>query len=225
VSEPIAADAAPQNRQRILVIAAAVLVAALAAYLLFNVVGGGSSSTTATSTTLGATGVTPVPRATTTTTIARAPAESFEVFSSKNPFVPLRGTPTAGATTTGATTTGSTSGTSSGGTSSGTTGTTSGTTSSGTTSSGTVSGAGTTSAGGTSSEPRQSQRVSLLDIFVEGGQVKANVKVNDTVYKVTAGQVFATSYKATSLSQSDGCGRFLFGDEPFRLCKGEEVLK
>jgi hypothetical protein len=54
---------------------------------------------------------------------------------------------------------------------------------------------------------------------------KANVKVNDTVYKVQAGQAFATSYKAVSLSVSTGCGTFLFGDDQFRLCKGEQVVK
>ena len=53
----------------------------------------------------------------------------------------------------------------------------------------------------------------------------ANVRVNDTVHKVSAGQAFATNFKVVSLSQSDRCGRFLFGDESFRLCKGEEVLK
>lgn len=45
------------------------------------------------------------------------------------------------------------------------------------------------------------------------------------VHKVTAGQVFATNFKAVSLSQAEECGRFLFGDDSFRLCKGEETLK
>jgi hypothetical protein len=65
----------------------------------------------------------------------------------------------------------------------------------------------------------------LLDVFVDSVKDTANVKVNDTVYKVTAGQVFATSFKAVSLSQATGCGQFLFGDDQFRICKGEQVLK
>ncbi len=67
--------------------------------------------------------------------------------------------------------------------------------------------------------------MALQDVFTEGGRAKANVRVNDTVHKVSAGQVFAGNFKVVSLSQSDRCGRFLFGDDSFRLCKGEEVLK
>jgi hypothetical protein len=53
----------------------------------------------------------------------------------------------------------------------------------------------------------------------------ANVRVDSTAYKVGEGDQFATSYKVVSLSESEGCGQFLFGDEPFRLCQGEEVIK
>jgi hypothetical protein len=217
MTEPVPVDA-PQNRQRILVIVAGIAAGIVLAYVIFKLLSGGGGSDNATTTTLGATGATITPRVTTTTT-TKAPAETFEVFSNKNPFVALRGP--VGSTS------GSTSGTSTSGTStSGTTsGTTSGSTASGTTSGGTVSGAGTTSAGGTAAEPRSTQRVSLMDVFTSGGTVMANVKVNDTVYKVTTGQTFATSYKATSLSASTGCGSFVYGDEPFKLCKGEEVLK
>ena len=42
-------------------------------------------------------------------------------------------------------------------------------------------------------------------------------------YTVAAGQVFATNYKVVSLSGT--CGQFLFGDSPFSLCKGEQVIK
>ncbi|HSH59582.1 MAG TPA: hypothetical protein VK988_08075, partial [Acidimicrobiales bacterium] len=72
---------------------------------------------------------------------------------------------------------------------------------------------------------RRGARVALQDVFAEGGRVKANVRVNDTVYKVAAGEVFATNFKVVSLSQGDKCGRFVLGDDPFRLCKGEELLK
>lgn len=161
---------------------------------------------------------------TTTTTPGETPVESFEVFSTKNPFVPLRVTGgatgvtgTTGSTGTGGTTTGSTSsGTSTGGTSTGSTGT-------GGTSSGTSTGG--TSTGGGSTEPRRSQRVALLDVFAEQGNVVANVRVNDRVYKVSAGETFADSFRALSLSQTDDCGQFMFGDDQFRLCRGEELLK
>jgi len=86
-------------------------------------------------------------------------------------------------------------------------------------------GAGGGGSAGNTAEPRRSARVALQDVFVEGGKVKANVRVNDTVHKVASGEVFATNFKVVSLSQSDRCGRFLVGDEPFRLCKGEQLLK
>src|SRR5204863_182854 len=63
--------------------------------------------------------------------------------------------------------------------------------------SGTASGGGT--AAGGSPAPRRSQRVSLLDVFQEGGRTLANVKVNDTVYKLGAGDPFGGSYKVVSL--------------------------
>ena len=51
----------------------------------------------------------------------------------------------------------------------------------------------------------------------------AKVQVGSTVYTVGEGDVFATSYRVVSLSSP--CGQFLFGDAPFQLCEGEEVIK
>ncbi|MCZ7530937.1 MAG: hypothetical protein M5U31_11715 [Acidimicrobiia bacterium] len=72
-------------------------------------------------------------------------------------------------------------------------------------------------------EPVAPQNVALLDVFVAGGVRSARVRVGSTVYTVTVGEVFATSYQVVSLE--DACGQFLFGDDPFRLCQGEEVIK
>ncbi|MDP9404629.1 MAG: hypothetical protein M3P85_15215 [Actinomycetota bacterium] len=155
----------------------------------------------------------------TTISPGAAPVETFETFNTKNPFVPLRivggggsgaapagGAPPAGGsppatTRPGGTTTGATGG------------------------SGATGGAGGARTGGGRNEPLRGARVALLDVFTDDGKTVANVRVNDTVYKVTAGQVFATNFKAVSISQADGCGRFIFGDDAFRLCKGEETLK
>jgi hypothetical protein len=144
----------------------------------------------------------------TSTTAPAGDLETFEVFSTKNPFTPLAGTATGG--------TGTGTGTGTGATTGGTGGTTGGTT-----------GATTTGEGGTTGgvEPQRAQRIALLDVFVEGGEVKANVRVNSTVHKVGVGETFADRYKVLSLSQSDDCGRFLFGDDAFRLCRGEQTLK
>lgn len=74
-------------------------------------------------------------------------------------------------------------------------------------------------------EPRRGPRVALLDVFAEGRRTVANVRVNDTVYKVAPGQSFASGFRVVSLSRAEGCGRFLFGGNSFRLCKDEEILK
>jgi hypothetical protein len=66
--------------------------------------------------------------------------------------------------------------------------------------------------------------VALLNVYTKGGQTVADVRVNDTVYTAVApGQTFASSFQVVSLQGK--CGTFLFGDERFQLCEGEEVLK
>jgi hypothetical protein len=75
-------------------------------------------------------------------------------------------------------------------------------------------------------EPRSGQRVALLEVFVDAeGVTVASIRVNDTVYEVAEGASFATSYKVVTLSVADGCGQLLYGDDRFRLCEGEELLK
>lgn len=77
-----------------------------------------------------------------------------------------------------------------------------------------------------SNEPRASQRVELLEVFSDDAQrLVATVRVNDTVYEVGEGDAFASNYQVVSLSQADGCGQFLFGDDRFRLCEGEQLRK
>ncbi len=142
--------------------------------------------------------------------------ETFDVFATKNPFEPVISEISDGGVTGGGT---------DGGTG-GTTPTTSGTTSP------TVPGATTTTlpftgggGGGTvpSVEPVAPEAVALLDIFDENGQRMARVRVGSTVYTVGVGDTFATSYRVVSIG--DTCAQFLFGDDPFELCEGEEVVK
>lgn len=73
--------------------------------------------------------------------------------------------------------------------------------------------------------PRQPDRVSLLEVFTDqGGQVVASVRVNDTTHQVGEGDEFATSYRVLDLDISTRCGQFLFGDDRFRLCENEETF-
>lgn len=212
--------ASPNRLPLILGAGAGVLLLIL---VLSQVLGGDDDDAETTTDTVPATLAPPLVTPTTTPG-GIAPAETFETFNTKNPFVPLRIVSSGGG---GGGTTATGGGTAVGG---GTTvtptagGATGGTTTGGTTSGGGAS-TGSSRTGGTGTEPIRGARVALLDVFAEGGKVVANVKVNDTVYKVSDGQVFATSFKVISLSQGDDCGRFVFGDDAFRLCKGEESLK
>lgn len=192
------------DRQRLLVIAGGGAVALLLFLLILlpKLSGGGGGG--------GSTAQPPLvrPSVSTTTTIAAgaagAPSESFEVFSTKNPFQPLvnpAGTGGGGSTAT----------TSPGGSTGG-----------GTTET-TVAGTGGAS-GGAATAPRRSQQVALLNVYTKSGKTVADVRVNDTVYTAVApGQTFASNFQVVSLQGQ--CGTFLFGDERFQLCKGEEVLK
>lgn len=132
------------------------------------------------------------PAATTTVPTGSGGRETFEVYSSKNPFEPPEGVGVPGGPTT------------------------------------TVPGGGgpTTTVPGATGDgtaPRPRQRVALLEVFDEGGERVASIRVNDTVYRVSAGEQFAGSYEVVSLAED--CGRFLFGDSAFELCVGDEILK
>jgi hypothetical protein len=196
----------PPGRQRALVLGAAgvIVLLLLIVFVLPNLFGGGGGGTSSTSS------QPPLARpSVTTTTVPRsaAPAESFEVFNTRNPFTPL-GSPVGAAG-------GATATTVAGGTAGGTSG--------GGATATTVAGGGGAS-GGAATEPRASQRVALLNVYTKNGKTVADVRVNDTVYTaLTPGQTFASNYKVVSLQGN--CGTFLFGDERFQLCEGQEVLK
>ena len=66
-------------------------------------------------------------------------------------------------------------------------------------------------------------RVSLLDVFVRDGETHAQTRVGDTVHTPAVGDTFAENYQV--LSASGECATFLYGDESFQLCEGQEVLK
>ena len=80
-----------------------------------------------------------------------------------------------------------------------------------------------TSSPGASGGATGSQRVTLIDISGSGSNRTATVEVNSTQYEVKEGDTFAGSYKVKDLTAN--CGTFVFGDETFTLCVGQEVLK
>lgn len=67
------------------------------------------------------------------------------------------------------------------------------------------------------------QRVTLVSISGSGADRVATVIVDGTEYEVSEGETFAGSYRVKSLTAD--CGTFVFGDEQFTLCEGQEVLK
>ena len=84
----------------------------------------------------------------------------------------------------------------------------------------------TTAAGPPPPPARQPDRVSLLEVFTDqGGTVVASVRVNDVTHQVGEGAEFATSYRVLDLDIGTRCGQFLFGDDRFGLCEGDETLK
>jgi hypothetical protein len=78
---------------------------------------------------------------------------------------------------------------------------------------------GSPSSGGASG----SQHVTLIAISGSGADRTATVEVNSTQYDVKEGDTFAGSYRVKNLTSD--CGTFVFGDETFTLCTGQEVLK
>lgn len=145
----------------------------------------------------------------TTTTTAGTP-ETFEVFTAKNPFQPPTspigtGTPTTSPPGTTVTTSPGTS----------PTGGTGGTGGSGTTPTSAMPAA----------EPRRGERLAMIEITQAGGRTLVDVRVGGTAYRVGEGDEFASSYRVVSIDTATNCARFVFGDDQFRLCVGEEVIK
>ena len=67
------------------------------------------------------------------------------------------------------------------------------------------------------------QRVTLVSISGSGENRVAVVIVDGTEYEVSEGETFAGSYRVKSLTAE--CGTFVFGDEQFTHCEGQEVFK
>lgn len=55
------------------------------------------------------------------------------------------------------------------------------------------------------------------------GRAFASVRVDGGVFQAVEGQEFAGRYKVVSLDAASRCGEFLYGDQRFALCEGEET--
>ncbi|MFT5222082.1 MAG: hypothetical protein ACI867_000379 [Glaciecola sp.] len=65
--------------------------------------------------------------------------------------------------------------------------------------------------------------VTLLDVTSDANGTRIIVQVNDTLYEVTVGSIFAGSFQVLAISAP--CADLLFGDDSFTLCQGDRVLK
>lgn len=227
MTAPVAVAPDPRRRVLIMVAVGAGLVLALVLGSKLLAGGGGGDSPTEAAVTRRAAPVRS--ESTTATTQAPAAVETFEVFTTKNPFIALRTAAVPAAATASARPAVATATPTATPVSTATAGAPAGPAPApvpaapGATA---PAPAATAATGGQATEPtRSATRVALLDVFAEGNRTVANVKVNDTVSKVGAGDTFASNFKVVSLDPAARCGRFLYGDDQFRLCKGEEVLK
>lgn len=75
----------------------------------------------------------------------------------------------------------------------------------------------------TGGDGEELRRVELLDIFESDGTLMATVEVDDEEFNVAEGDRFADNFRVLDLTKE--CGTFVFGDERFTLCIGQEVLK
>lgn len=139
----------------------------------------------------------------------KGPIETFEVFAPKDPFRPAISPEVAGGADTGTT------GAADPGTDAG-----DGSDGNGAPSGGSDIGGGSSTDGGSSVG---GHRVRLIDTFSAGGETRARVQVDGTVYTVSEGDRFADNFEL--LSVNGQCASMLFGDDQFSLCEGEEILK
>jgi len=129
-----------------------------------------------------------------------SPPETGQTFEGKDPFQPLVVAAAVGST---------------GGTTGGSTGGSTG--SPAPQPSGSITGVN----GGSSGTP--STTVTLIDIRKVNGKLVATVDVDGKDYTAGVGQTFAQNFRVISLTSS--CGTFVFGDERFSLCEGQEINK
>jgi hypothetical protein len=203
--------AASNNRRTVILLAIGGLL--IAAFALYSLTSGGGGSDNAADGKIspnsggpGTGALTPSAPSTPTTTAPASPSlpsGQFDVFATRNPFEPAIEVTDSG---TGAPQTGPDE---------------------------TVPGGGvpvdpstptdTTPTTPASPDPAAGTTVAVIDVFDQAGVTSAVVQVGSTQYTVAAGQVFATSYKVVSLSGT--CGQFMYGDSPFSLCEGEQVIK
>lgn len=194
------AESTPKVSKPFIVIAG-IGVLVIVAFLAMKVLGGGGGGDSTETTAAPAASGAPTASTTTTTTPEEpsTPNQSFDVFTTKNPFQPL----VTDSADVGGSTTGQTSPPVDN------------------------SGGGVVPPPIIPEEqaPAAGTPVSVLEVSNATGATVARVQVGSTVFTVVVGETFATSYRVVSLDPATGCGQFQYGDTPFELCVGQQTLK
>jgi hypothetical protein len=139
---------------------------------------------------------------------AAGEVESYEVFGGKNPF---QRPPEGGAVPTTTTTTPGTGG--------GTTTTTTFFPPGG------GGGTSTTTTVVPGQDPIRGTTIALVDVFAEGSEKKAVVRVNGRLYVAAEGDTFAGDITLVRVDLGTRCADFTMGSRPFSLCVGQEIIK
>jgi hypothetical protein len=182
----------PRDR-RILLILGPVLVILIGVFLLLLTRSKGTPSTTPV--------VTPSATASPAPSVSPSPSPTqILVFSGRDPFSPIVGSPAVSSSPGGSTSPGGGGG---------------GSVSPSVSPAGSPGGGGGGGGGGGSTTVG-SHTVVLDDIFTSGGVQKVQVEVDGTVFTVSEGQSFDDNFKLVSINGS--CADFLFGDQSFTLC-------
>lgn len=202
MAAPSGAPGAPENAVRKpFIVIGAIGIVVLVAFLALKVLGGGGGGSDDSASPSTAATVAPgAPAASTTTTSSPAspetPNQSFDVFTTKNPFQPL----VASSTVSDQTTTNTSPPLDD-------------------------TGGSTTATIPADQAPAAGTPVSVLEVTDATGEVTARVQVGSEVYTVKVGDTFATSYRVVSLDLASSCGQFQYGDSTFDLCAGQQTLK
>jgi hypothetical protein len=74
-------------------------------------------------------------------------------------------------------------------------------------------------------DPIRGTTIALVDVFAEGSEKKATVRVNGRLYVAAEGDTFAGDITLVRVDLGTRCADFTMGSRPFSLCVGQEIIK
>jgi len=71
--------------------------------------------------------------------------------------------------------------------------------------------------------PSTTHVIELISVYTSNGQPTGNVTVDGVAYTVYDGSTFATNFTVIDLDTTTSCGTFLYADYEFELCSGQQA--